>query len=92
MAPIHDGLGLLQGSNCPHHEQRRDAYTGFVGAGMASGIACEDGVAVHYVGAEVHDVVASRPGRMAYRVEAVETPIRPRSLVGDDRPLQAVVA
>lgn len=85
MAPLHDGLGLLPGSNCPHHEQRRDVYRAFVAAGMHPGIACEDGVAVHYVGTAIHDVVASRPGRAAYRVEVAdgrvtETAITPRAL------------
>ena len=72
MAPIHDGLGLLGGSNCPHYELRREAYLGFVRGGMAPGIGCEDGVALHYVGAALHRVVSSRPGRMAYRVEVGE--------------------
>jgi dipeptidase E len=87
MAPIHDGLALLPGSNCPHYAQRRDAYLGFVAAGMAPGIACDDGVALHYVGTELHRVVASRPGPMAYRVlaedgRALETPLPPVVLAG----------
>jgi dipeptidase E len=85
MAPIHDGLGLLSGSNCPHYEQRRDAYRGFVAGGMTAGLACEDGVAMHFLGSELAAVVASRPGRMAYRVsvddgEVVEHPLEPTIL------------
>ena len=85
MAPIHDGLGLLSGSNCPHYEQRRDAYRGFVSGGMTGGLACEDGVALHFLGSELAAVVASRPGRMAYRVsvddgEVVEHPLEPTLL------------
>jgi peptidase E len=85
LAPIEDGLGLLPGSNCPHYELRRDAYLGFVGAGMRPGYAAEDGVALHWVGAGLSAVVGSRPGRRAYRVEVadgavVETPLEPRLL------------
>ena len=37
--------------------------------GMAAAYAADDGAAVHFVGTEVAQVVASRKGARAYRVE-----------------------
>jgi len=64
-------LGFLPGSACPHYdgeERRRPVYTELVGAGLPAGLAADDGVALHFVGTELHDVVTSRPGATAYRV------------------------
>jgi dipeptidase E len=48
LAPLHDGLGLLPGSACPHfdgEEQRRPAFRRLVAAGeLADGWAADDGV------------------------------------------------
>jgi peptidase E len=74
LAPIR-ALGLLKGSNCPHYDgetARRPAYQNAIAAGMAPGIACDDGVAVHYAGGELRRVIASRKGAKAYRVELVD--------------------
>lgn len=72
LAPLHDGLGLLEGSHCPHYDgeaRRRPTYTRLVSEGvLPPGIAADDGVGVRYVGGEVVEVVTSRPGRKAYRV------------------------
>ena len=77
-----DGLGLLPGSNCPHYRHRRDAYTAALTAGLAPGLAADDGVALHFVDRRLAAVVASREGRHAYRVgvageRVVEAPLRP---------------
>jgi dipeptidase E len=67
-----DCLGFLPGSACPHYdgeEQRRPVYTRLVSEGLAPGIAADDDVALHYVGTELHEVVSSRAGAAAYRVE-----------------------
>ena len=69
-----DGLGLLPFSNCVHYDaepQRREEYVRFVGDGMRPGYAAEDSTALHFVGEDLHRVVASKPGRRAYRVEPV---------------------
>jgi dipeptidase E len=66
-----DCLGFLPGSACPHYDgeaQRRPRYRELVDAGLADGIAADDGVAVHYVGAEIAEIVSCRPGAAAYRV------------------------
>jgi len=66
-----DCLGFLRGSACPHYdgeEQRRPRYRELVDGGLAEGIAADDGVAVHYVGTEIAEIVTCRPGAAAYRV------------------------
>ncbi len=68
------GLGLLPWSNCVHYDgepARREEYLSFVAAGMSPGFGVDDGAALHFVGPELVDVVASRPGAGAVRVEAV---------------------
>jgi dipeptidase E len=72
LAPM-ECLGFLPGSACPHYdgeEQRRPVYTRLVAAGLASGVAADDDVALHYVGTELREVVSSREGAAAYRVGA----------------------
>lgn len=71
LAPM-ECLGFLPGSACPHYEgeeQRRPVYTRLVAKGLPAGVAADDDVALHYVGTELREVVASREGAAAYRVE-----------------------
>ncbi len=66
-----EGLGLLPFSNTVHYDgepERRDAFHGFVREGMAEGYAVDDGAAIHFVGSELHRVVASKRRARAYRV------------------------
>lgn len=70
-----DGLGLLPGSACPHYDgepQRRPAYRRLVGAGFPGGYAADDGAALVFADGVLDEVVASRPGARAYRVEFVD--------------------
>jgi dipeptidase E len=72
LAPLADGLGLLPGSFCPHYAAepgRRPLYQALVAEGFPTGIACDDLAAVHYVGTDVAEVVASDPTARAYRVD-----------------------
>jgi hypothetical protein len=65
-------LGLLPGSACPHYdgeEQRRPVYTQLVAEGLPPGVAADDDVALRYVGTELREVLTSRDGAAAYRVE-----------------------
>ena len=88
LAGMHDGLGFLPGSACPHYdgeERRRPVYRELVASGFPAGIAIEDDVAVRFCGTEVAEVVTAREGARAYRVEARdrdvhETPLEPRLL------------
>lgn len=81
---LRDGLGFLAGSACPHYdgeELRRPTYRRLVDEGFPPGIAADDGVALHYEGAELAEVVSVRPGAQAYRVEpGSEMPLPARLL------------
>lgn len=65
-------LGILKGSNCPHYDgesDRRPSYHELVAEGkMKSGIATDDGVALHYIDQELSKIVSSRPNAKAYKV------------------------
>ncbi len=73
LAPLHDGLGFLPGSACPHYdgeEQRRPVFTTLVAAGeLADGWGADDGAALVFAGTALEEVVASRPHATAVRVE-----------------------
>ncbi len=81
---MRDGLGLLPGSACPHYdgeEVRRPAYRRLVDEGFPPGYAADDGVGLHFVGTELTEVVTSRDGATAYRVEPdSEAPLPARLL------------
>jgi peptidase E len=67
-------LGFLPGSCCPHFDgeaQRRPSYHKLLGAGeIAAGVAIEDWTGVHYIGSEIHRVVASKRGARAYSMRS----------------------
>lgn len=78
-------LGWLPGSNCVHYDgeaDRRPQYVAAVAsASMEPGIACDDGVAAHFVDEKRVRVVSSRPGARAYQVRLDgEEPIVPEYL------------
>ncbi len=79
-----DCLGFLPGSACPHYdgeERRRPVYTQLVAHGFAAGIAADDDVALRYVGEALREIVTTREGATAYRVEpAAEQPLEARLL------------
>jgi dipeptidase E len=81
---MRDGLGFLDGSACPHYdgeELRRPVYTRLVAEGFPPGVAADDGVGVHFVGAELAEVVSVRAGATAYRVgREGEAPLAARPL------------
>jgi peptidase E len=92
LTPLLDGLGFIKGSFCPHYDvesTRRASYQGWVASGeLPDGIACDNGVAVHYRGAEIAETVSSIEKARAWRVEKTpdgfrETEIVPRYLVPD---------
>jgi dipeptidase E len=84
-------LGFLPGSFAPHYDGepgRRPAYRSLVAAGrMRPGWGVDDGAALVFQGRNLAEVVASRRGARAWRVErvkgrAVETPV-PARFLGD---------
>ena len=88
LKPLHDGLGFLPGSHCPHYDGepgRRPLYHSLIASGFPSGIAIDDDAAVRYAGTEIAEVVSARAGATAYRVEtvngeAMETPLDARTI------------
>lgn len=74
LAPLHDGLGLLPGSHCPHYDGealRRPRYQALIRAGeLPPGLAADDGVALRFTGADLSEVVSSRPEARGWRVNA----------------------
>ena len=89
LAPLHDGLGLLRGSACPHYDgepKRRPTYRRFVAKRrLPAGYAAEDGAALHFVGTRLTECVSSRPRARVFRVEREagrvrETPLPVRYL------------
>ena len=83
LAPM-ECLGFLPGSACPHYDgedRRRPVYTQLVADGFPPGVAADDDVALYYAGTEPREVVTSRDGARAYRVEpSGETPLEARLL------------
>jgi dipeptidase E len=65
-------LGFLKGSNCPHYDgesERRPAYHKLVGSKkIQTGIAADDGVALHYIDEKLNKIVSSRENAAAYSV------------------------
>ena len=66
------GLGLLPWSNAVHYEEggRRAGFHALIEQGMRPGYAASDGAALHFVGSELAEAVASRPGAQAFFVSA----------------------
>ena len=72
-------LALLDGSFCPHYDGealRRPRYHELVAAGLPGGWGCDDGAALVFEGEALHEVVGSRPGAAAYRVDRVDGQVR----------------
>jgi peptidase E len=87
--PLVDGLGFARGSFCPHfdgEDERRPRFHELVGSGeLPEGVACDDFAAVHVVGSEIAEAVASAPNAGVYRIvaehgAAVETALDVRML------------
>jgi dipeptidase E len=73
LAELHDGLGFLPGSNCPHYdseERRQPVFTSAVANGFPAGLAAQDAVAFHFEGRDLREAVSARPQGRAFRVEA----------------------
>lgn len=93
------GLALVPGSNSPHYDgeaQRRPLFQRLVGDGsLPDGIAVDDHAAAVFDGPDLVEVVASRDGAAAYRVERTadggvrETPLTVRRLATGVGPVPA---
>ena len=72
-------LGFLPGSNCPHYniEAYRQGYSRLLSKGLINdGYATEDGVALHFIGDRLSNIVSSRPKAKAYYLENQNGKIR----------------
>jgi peptidase E len=84
LAPLHDGLGFLEGSFCPHYDgepQRRPTFELLISKGFPSGYAADDAAALHFVGTELVECVSSKPEAGAYRVELLDGEVVQTSLM-----------
>jgi dipeptidase E len=79
-------LGFLPGSCCPHYDgeaARRPTYHQLVRRGdLLPGFAIDDGVALHFVGDDLHRVVTSRRGVHAYRVRVSNGAVHEEPVAG----------
>jgi dipeptidase E len=81
-------LGFLKGSNCPHYDgeiERRPAYHKLIESKkIQSGIATDDGVAIHYKEQGISKIVSSRPNAKAYSIsfekKVIETELQTKFL------------
>jgi peptidase E len=85
LRPLRDGLALVPGTCAPHYDgdpERRPSFARMIADGaLPPGYGVDDGAALHIVDESLHEVVASRPGARAYRVELTgETAIDARLL------------
>jgi peptidase E len=87
---VTNGLGLLPHSNGVHYDsekQRRPLFQQLIGDGtLPDGYATDNGVGLHFIGTELHEVVSETEDANGYRVERVgpgevrETVLTPRLL------------
>ena len=84
LAPLHDGLGLLPGSFCPHYDSEPAAAAGLPRAdhrrGTPRGYAAEDAVAFHFRDSNLVEVVSARPDAAGYEVAAADGTLEERVL------------
>lgn len=92
LRPLHGGLGILDGSLCPHYHgepQRRPLYLGLVADGtLPAGYAVDDGAALVFEDRQLAEVVTASSDAGAWWVEAdgargaSERPLPSRRLPG----------
>ena len=74
IAAFRDGLGLIEGTACPHYDgepARRPTYHRLIASGLQAGYAADDGAALHFYNGKLVEAVTSRPNAHAYRVELI---------------------
>ena len=82
-----DCLGFLPGSCCPHFDgevQRRPSYHKLLASGaITAGVAIEDWAGVHFIGGEIHKVIASKRGARAYSMRETHGSVQEVALAGE---------
>jgi peptidase E len=76
--PWRGGLGLVDGSFCPHFDgeaERAPAYTDAVASGdLPAGYGADDGAGVHYVDGVANEFIAETRGKRVYHVLPSDLP------------------
>jgi dipeptidase E len=83
IAPLHDGLGLLRGSACPHYNAeplRRPAYHDLIADGFPAGHAIDDRAAIQFKDGDPVETISCDPEAKAYYVELVDGEVVEREL------------
>lgn len=81
VAPLRDGLGLIEGAFCPHWAERGPVLREMAAAGSGTGYGAGDDAALLFAGTELREAVALRPGADAHVVVGTtETALSPRVL------------
>jgi len=90
LSALRDGLGILQGSFCPHYDgeaNRRPTLQRFVSTGeLPEGYAVDNYAAIRWAGTQLAEAVSVKAGAKAYRVRRgpegsfTEEVIEPRML------------
>lgn len=84
LGPLHDGMGWLAGSFCPHYDEeprRKPVYRELVRTGgLPPGLAADGGAAAHFTDGVLQRVVSEREGATVHAVtvrdgELSETPM-----------------
>ena len=79
-----EALGFLKGSHCPHYDgesKRPPIYQQQIENGeLASGVAADDGVALHYVGSKLKIAVSSRTEAKGYRILLKDGKVEERAI------------
>jgi peptidase E len=73
LGPLRDGLGILKGTACPHYdseERRALVYAREIAAGLATGLALDDGVVASFEDERLVEVVSGRDGGRAFQVDS----------------------
>jgi peptidase E len=83
LAPLYDGLGLLEGSACPHYdaeEQRRPLYHELVKNGFPAGYAADNQAALHFKEGDLVTALSCSEDAKAYYVEMKDGEVREQAL------------
>jgi peptidase E len=83
LAPLHDGLGLIPGSACPHYDAevgRRPLYHELIAAGFPAGYAADNQAALHFQEGGLIEAVSCSETAKCYRVELVNGQVEEQEL------------
>ena len=87
LRPVTNGLGFLPYSNGVHYdseERRRPLFQQLIADGtLGEGYATDDGVALHYIGSELHKVIADTQNKYAYHVIKTDGGVKETRLVAE---------